>query len=121
MAAIMRAQPVTPPLRTSSTMSSRKLLALQFIRNYWAANSGSPSLLEIAAGLDISKQHAHRYRRQLTAEGYITHVPGQPRSIRLASSATTHPGAMHVTHMGLPILPAQRLDPGDEWESGDAG
>ena len=68
-------------------MSSRKLLALQFIQDYWARRGCSPSFGEIGAALGgISNSRVSGIVRSLAAEGRIGFRPGAPKSITLPSS-----------------------------------
>lgn len=70
----------TPAL--SPTMASRKLQALAFIEIFYAARGGGPSLGEISAALDCSRQRAHDLICTLEREGRIQRTPGVRRSIR---------------------------------------
>ncbi len=70
-------------LRLKPTMSSRKLLALDFIKRYFLEWSQSPTLGEISAELGISNKRAHDLVRQLVAEKLIEQIPGKTRGIRL--------------------------------------
>lgn len=69
------------PLRLTPAMSSRKLLALGFIKEYFAEHAIGPSRREIGNALSISHQHAARLVKALAVEGRIHHRPGQTRSI----------------------------------------
>jgi len=64
-------------------MSSRKLLALDCIKRYFAQWGYSPTLGEIAAELDVSPKRAHDLVHQLAVAEMIEHVSGKPRGIRL--------------------------------------
>lgn len=75
------------PARLSPTMSSRKLIALDFIKRYFARWGHSPTLGEIAAAMDVSSKRAHDLVRQLAAEKMIEHVAGKTRGIRLVEKA----------------------------------
>lgn len=74
---------VTAPLRLTPTMVSRKLIALDFIKRYFAEWGASPSLDEIAASLSVSKQRANELVRQLSTEAQIRHTKGKHRGIEL--------------------------------------
>lgn len=75
------------PLRLKPTMRSRKLLALEFICEYWAEHNYSPSFGEIGAALGhISNSRVNAIVRKLADEQLIGHRPGVPRSITLPSS-----------------------------------
>ena len=69
------------PLRLTPAMSSRKLLALAFIKEYFAEHAIGPSRREIGNALRISQQHASGLVKALAAEGRIYHRPGATRSI----------------------------------------
>lgn len=69
--------------RPTSAMSSRKLLALDFIKRYFATWGRSPTLGEVAAVLGVSTKRAHDLVHQLANEKMIEHIAGQPRGIRL--------------------------------------
>lgn len=71
------------PVRLSPEMSSRKLLALDFIKRYFARWGQSPTLGELAAALDVSTKRAHDLVHQLARERMIEHVSGKARGIRL--------------------------------------
>lgn len=68
-------------------MVSRKLLALDFIKSYFARWGASPSLDEIAAALEVSKQRAHELVQQLSEEAQIRHTRGKRRGIELVDPA----------------------------------
>lgn len=73
--------------RLSPTMSSRKLIALDFIKRYFARWGHSPTLGEIGAALDVSPKRAHDLVHQLATEKMIEHVAGKARGIRLIEKA----------------------------------
>jgi hypothetical protein len=64
-------------------MSSRKLLALKFIKEYFAEFGYSPSFGELAAELGVSKKRAHDLVHQLAQQHMIEHETGKTRGIRL--------------------------------------
>ena len=69
--------------RPSSTMSSRKLQALDFIKCYFAQWGQSPTIGEIASTLGVSRQRAHDLVHQLSTDAMIEVVAGKPSGIRL--------------------------------------
>ncbi len=75
-----------PDRRLKPAMRSRKLQALDFIKQYVAKWSHSPSLGEIAAELGISKKRVHELVHQLSLERQIEIVAGKTRGIRLPQS-----------------------------------
>ena len=75
------------PLRLTPTMVSRKLLVLDFIKRYYGRWGASPSMDEIAAALEVSKQRVDKLLRQLEADGFIGRERGQRRGIKLADKA----------------------------------
>jgi SOS-response transcriptional repressor LexA len=74
----------TPAL--SPTMASRKLQALAFIEFYFATHRTGPSIGEISAMLDCSRQRAHDLVRTLEREGRIKRTANTRRSIRPISA-----------------------------------
>ncbi|MCW2412022.1 MULTISPECIES: LexA family protein [unclassified Sphingobium] len=72
--------------RLSPLMASRKLQALAFIEQYYAARGAGPSLSELAAALNCNRSRAQDAVRQLAREGRIRHAPGVPRGIRPISA-----------------------------------
>lgn len=64
-------------------MSSRKLLALDFIKRYFAQWGNSPTLGELAAALDVSTKRAHDLVHQLAQEQMIRRISGKTRGIEL--------------------------------------
>ena len=72
----------TEPMKLSPTMTSRKLLTLKFIRQYFADHDGSPSLSEIAEGIGVSRRRALDHVQTLARERRIGRRPG-PRGIYL--------------------------------------
>jgi hypothetical protein len=73
--------------RLSASMSSRKLLALDFIKRYFARWGHSPTLGEIAAVLEVSTKRAHDLVHRLAAEKMIEVTAGKTRGIRLVDRA----------------------------------
>src|SRR4051812_40976666 len=71
------------PPRLTPMMSSRKLIARNFIQNYFLRWGYSPTLGEIAAHLDVSRKRAHDLVRQLAEEEMIHVTAGKTRGIRL--------------------------------------
>lgn len=63
-------------LRLSPTSASRKLIALAFIKRYFAWFGQSPSHGEIAAALHINRTRARDIVRQLAADALIELKPG---------------------------------------------
>ena len=71
------------PLRLTPTMRSRKLIALDFIKQFWAKHNHSPSFSEIGAALgDISNSTVLKIVKRLAAEQLIEYRGGE-RSIVL--------------------------------------
>lgn len=65
------------PFRLTPTMRSRKLLALDFIRQFWAKHNYSPSFSEIGAALgDIPNSSVLAIVRRLHAEQLIDYRGG---------------------------------------------
>jgi hypothetical protein len=71
--------------RLTPAMSSRKLIALRFIKTYFARWGHSPTLGELAAELDVSRKRAYDLVHQLADEQMIEVVAGKARGIRLIS------------------------------------
>lgn len=71
------------PPRLTRTMSSRKLLALDFIKRYFARWGHSPTLGELAADLGVSTKRAYDLVHQLSDERMIEITSGKTRGIRL--------------------------------------
>jgi len=71
------------PLRLTPT--NRKLIALEFIRQFWAKWNASPSLQEIGNALNTTPSHARRYVLKLAEEQLIEYRPRSPRGITLPS------------------------------------
>lgn len=69
--------------RLVPTMSSRKLLALDFIKRYFADWGYSPTLGELASFLSVSTKRAHDLVHSLAVAKMIEHEAGKPRGIRL--------------------------------------
>jgi SOS-response transcriptional repressor LexA len=74
---------VNAQVRITPTMRSRRLIALDFIKRYWAEWGDSPSLSEIAAKLDITRQRANQLVDQLVEQGLILRTPGKRRGLSL--------------------------------------
>lgn len=74
--------------RLSPTMSSRKLLALDFIKSYFARWSHSPTLGELASHLGVSRKRAYDLVHQLSEEKMLEVVAGKTRGIRLIERGT---------------------------------
>lgn len=72
--------PDAPRLRPE--MASRKLLVLDFVRDYIARWHASPSYGEIAAGVGISATRAKQLVKALAREGQLLRKPG-PRGLSL--------------------------------------
>jgi SOS-response transcriptional repressor LexA len=68
-------------------MTSRWLQALDFIKRYFARWGYSPTLSELAAGLDVSIKRAHEIVHRLAEEGMIEVVAGKARGMRLLDRA----------------------------------
>jgi len=76
-----------PATRLTPEMRSRKLVALDFIRRYFAKWGASPSYEEVAAGLGVSKQRAGEIIHQLAVDQMIRRVAGKRRGIALIDRA----------------------------------
>lgn len=137
------------PLPLKPTMCSRKLIALDFVKRYFAEWGASPSLDEIAAALGVSKQRAAELVRMLSADGQLLHTAGKRRGLRLVEyveqmsqadallrlrdlgwivhncerSVSRKPGGdRSLTNKALPPLPVLDHDPstdGDGWGFND--
>ena len=70
----------------SPIMASRKLQALAFIEQYFAARGTGPSLSELAAALNCNRSRAQDAVRRLARDGRIRHMPGVARGIRPISA-----------------------------------
>lgn len=64
-------------------LTLRQQEALDFIRAYIAANSGSPSFKEIRDGIGAALSDAHRLVKLLVKKGWISRGEGRARSIQL--------------------------------------
>lgn len=125
--------------RLRPDMASRRLQVLAFVRSYISRMNGSPSLGEIAAGIDISRTRARELVKALVREGQLLRRPG-PRGLMLPSaideakrqlrelgwqideafvcaSAPVPPGGAHSTLHGPPML--DYLPPDGEGEDGE--
>lgn len=71
------------PRQLTREMSSRKLIALDFIKRYFARWGYSPTLGELAAGLGVSTKRAHDLVHQLAIERMVEVTAGKTRGIRL--------------------------------------
>lgn len=69
------------PLRLTPAMASRKLLALGFIKRFFAEHGVGPSFNEIGGALDITSRHAGRLVAALARERLVHHTPGRARSL----------------------------------------
>ena len=116
------ARTVSGSRRLTPQMASRKLLALDFVKQYFARWGGSPSLDEIAAALGVSKQRASELVRALAEDGQILRTPGARRGLDLPEPAQTPSRAdlllmlsdqgWTLTDDGLLIAPeADRVEP----------
>lgn len=125
------------PLSLKPTMRSRKLLALEFIRAFWAERDCSPTLSEIGAALGhVPNSSVSAIVRRLAREGLIGHRPGVYRGITLPSRrdealrilraeglpaheliARIAPGADSGTNAALPLVP--ELDHVPDQDGGD--
>lgn len=70
------------PPRLKPEMACRRLIVLQFVRDYILKWNGSPSLGEIAAGCAISRTRARQLIGKLVRDGDLLRVPG-PRGLSL--------------------------------------
>lgn len=70
---------------TDSMIQQKLNMMYGFIQDYTARRGFSPSLREIAAGCDLSLNSVFRHLRQLEAQGRVTRIPGQTRSVRVVS------------------------------------
>jgi hypothetical protein len=74
-------------LRLSPVSSSRRVLALEFIRRYFRDYGSSPSFGEIGAALNIPTQRVGALIRPLVESGELIHRPGIARSFKLPDRA----------------------------------
>lgn len=75
-------------------LTKTQIKIFSFIQQYFAAYSMSPTLAEIAAGVDIkSRGVVHRYVQELAKKNYISLIPKKRRNIRLK--------APHLTQLPL--------------------
>lgn len=66
------------------SLTRRQNDALNFIKRHIANKGYSPTIREIAEGIDLSSSSTvHHMLQQIAEKGFINHVPGQPRSIRI--------------------------------------
>lgn len=73
------------PHHPTRTASSRRVLALDFIRTFFFEHGSSPSLDEIGAAVRAPKQRVVGMLRELEARGDIVVRRGQSRGIELPS------------------------------------
>lgn len=100
------------PIRLTPQRRSRKLIALDFIKRYFAEYDGSPSLSEIAAALNVSRQRANELVHQLSDEHKIRHRPGKPRGIELIEQDGAHSQAealLTLRALGWKVLNDSRI------------
>jgi hypothetical protein len=71
------------PVRLTPTMTSRKLLALGFVRRYISEHGGSPTYGEIGEGVGVSRERARDLVRSLVRDGKLERESGAKRGIRL--------------------------------------
>lgn len=71
------------PVRLTPTMTSRKLLALGFIRRYITEHGGSPTYGEIGQGLGVTRERARDLVRSLVRDKKLVRDTGAKRGIRL--------------------------------------
>lgn len=64
--------------RLSSTMTSRRLQVLAFVRGYIMSRGGSPSVSEIAAGVGCGATRVKQHLRSLIDQGALLRKPGPP-------------------------------------------
>lgn len=98
--------------RLTPTMRSRKLQALDFIKRYFVEWGHSPSLDEIGAGLEVSKQRASELVQQLCDEDQIQRVAGKRRGIVLVERGEQLSEAdvlLRLKQLGWHVDPDARL------------
>lgn len=104
-------------------MSSRKLLALDFIKRYFAQWGHSPTLGELAAHLDVSTKRAYDLVHQLAEDRMVEVTAGKTRGIRLVDRGEELSEAdvlLKLSAMGWTIGQGSRviLPPGDPASAG---
>lgn len=70
-------------VRVSTSSDDVRALILSFIGEYVEERGFPPSLREIGREVDRSPQSVMIHLDTLEAEGYLTRMPGIPRSLRL--------------------------------------
>jgi len=74
-------------------LTERQGQVLDFVRGYFAAHGGPPSLAEIGAGLAIrSTNGVHRLVSALVDKGYLRRAPLQARGITLTDAGAAQSG-----------------------------
>lgn len=98
--------------RLSPTRRSRKLIALDFIRRYFVQYGESPSLDEIGAALEVSKQRASELVEQLSQDEQLYRIAGKRRGIRLHDRTAELSEAevlVRLAEMGWTVRDGDRL------------
>ena len=127
---------VVPEFSLHPAMSSRKLQALAFIKQYFLDWGVAPSQGEIGGALGVSRKRAHALVHALKRDGLIEHEPGTERGIALPGKTVSELDAVRalaaagwrvnprmmaaaapVTDPGLPVAPVLDYLP----ESDDSG
>jgi SOS-response transcriptional repressor LexA len=67
----------------NKTTQSRRIAAMEFIRQHFRDWGASPSYSEIGAALGVERQRVGRILEQLETDGEILRTPNMPRGIRL--------------------------------------
>jgi SOS-response transcriptional repressor LexA len=102
----------TKDRRLKPTMRSRKLQALDFIKRYFVEWGHSPSLDEIGAALDVSKQRASALVEQLSLDKQIHVVKGKRRGIELLDRGEQLSEAdmlLRLKAMGFTVNPVAKI------------
>ena len=78
-----------------------------FVQEHTSRTGFSPSIREIAAGCDLGLNAVFRYLGRLEAQGRVTRIPGQTRSIRAVSPVpnNSHADTVPAQPEGLPDQP----------------
>jgi repressor LexA len=64
-------------------LSKRQQEVYDFINQYHAENGFSPSMADIADGLDLANSTIATYIDNLKKKGRVTSMPGVPRSLKV--------------------------------------
>lgn len=64
-----------------ATPTTRQAEALDFIRQFWATNSKSPTFMEIADALKIGQPTVWEHVQGLIRKGHVKYTPRHSRSL----------------------------------------